>query len=122
MGAAPRTSARTPSVRTLVSQLSGGNQQKVIVSKWLASRSKIFIFDEPTQGIDVGSKVEIYQLVAELAQTGAAIVYISSELREVLALAHRVLVMRKGRIVGEFPREEATPERVLARIFGDTAA
>lgn len=117
-----RLRIRTPSVQTEVSQLSGGNQQKVVVSKWLASRSKVFIFDEPTQGIDVGSKVEIYQLIAELAQAGAAIVFISSELREVLALAHRVLVMRKGRVVGEFPREEATPERVLAAIFGGTAA
>ena len=117
-----RLRIRTPSLHTQVSQLSGGNQQKVVVSKWLASRSKLFIFDEPTQGIDVGSKAEIYQLIAELAQAGAGIVLISSELREILALAHRVIVMRKGRVVGELPREEATPERLLARIFGESVA
>ena len=113
---------RTPSLQTPVMQLSGGNQQKVVLCKWLASRAKLFIFDEPTQGIDVGSKAEIYRWMADLANAGAGIVLISSELHEVLALSHRVLVMWKGRIVGNFSREEATPERVLARVFGDTAA
>ena len=113
---------RVPSLLAPAMQLSGGNQQKVVLAKWLASRSKVFIFDEPTQGIDVGSKVEIYRLIAELAQAGAGILLISSELREILSLSHRVLVMWKGRLVGHFTRQEATPERVLAGIFGDTAA
>jgi ribose transport system ATP-binding protein len=113
---------RIPSLQAPAMQLSGGNQQKVVLAKWLASRSKVFIFDEPTQGIDVGSKVEIYRLIAELAQAGAGILLISSELREILSLSHRVLVMWKGRLVGNLARQEATPERVLARIFGDTAA
>jgi ribose transport system ATP-binding protein len=113
---------RVPSLQAPAMQLSGGNQQKVVLAKWLASRSKVFIFDEPTQGIDVGSKVEIYRLIAELAQAGAGILLISSELREILSLSHRVLVMWKGRLVGHFTRQEATPERVLAGIFGDTAA
>lgn len=113
---------RTPSLHALAMQLSGGNQQKVVLAKWLASRAKVFIFDEPTQGIDVGSKVEIYRLIAELAKAGAGILLISSELREILALSHRVLVMWKGRLVGHFTRQEATPERVLASIFGDTVA
>jgi ribose transport system ATP-binding protein len=117
-----RLHIRTPSLQTWAMQLSGGNQQKVVLSKWLASKSKIFIFDEPTQGIDVGSKVEIYRLIAELAQAGGGIVLISSELREILALSHRVLVMWKGRIVRNFSHQEATPERVIASIFGDTAA
>ena len=113
---------RVPSLLAPAMQLSGGNQQKVVLAKWLASRSKVFIFDEPTQGIDVGSKVEIYRLIAELAQAGAGILLISSELREILSLSHRVLAMWKGRLVGHFTRQEATPERVLAGIFGDTAA
>ena len=113
---------RIPSLQAPVMQLSGGNQQKVVLAKWLASRSKVFIFDEPTQGIDVGSKVEIYRLIADLAQAGAGILLISSELREILSLSHRVLVMWKGRLVGNLARQEATPERVLAGIFGDTAA
>jgi ribose transport system ATP-binding protein len=117
-----RLRIRTPSLRASAMQLSGGNQQKVVLAKWLASRSKVFIFDEPTQGIDVGSKVEIYTLIAELARAGAGILLISSELREILALSHHVLAMWKGRIAGSFTRQEATPERVLASIFGDTAA
>lgn len=119
---ATRLRIRTPSLQSLVMQLSGGNQQKVVLSKWLASRARVFIFDEPTQGIDVGSKVEIYRLIGELAQSGAAIILISSELREVLALSDRVLVMRRGRLVGEFARSDATPERVLASVFGESAA
>jgi ABC-type sugar transport system ATPase subunit len=113
---------RIPSLQAPAMQLSGGNQQKVVLAKWLASRSKVFIFDEPTQGIDVGSKVEIYRLIAELAQAGAGILLISSELREILSLSHRVLVMWKGRLVGNLTRQEATPEQVLTRIFGEPAA
>ena len=117
-----RLHIRTPSLGALVLQLSGGNQQKVVLSKWLATDAKVFIFDEPTQGIDVGSKVEIYRLMGELAQSGAGIVLISSELREILALADRVAVMRRGRLVGTFTRAEATQERILAAAFGDSAA
>lgn len=121
-GFVTRLRIRTPSLKTRAMQLSGGNQQKVVLSKWLASQAKVYIFDEPTQGIDVASKVEIYRLISELAESGAAILLISSELREVLALSHRIVVMRKGRLVREFSRREATPERVLASVFGESAA
>jgi len=117
-----RLRIRTPSLDSLVIQLSGGNQQKVVLSKWLASRANVLIFDEPTQGIDVGSKVEIYRQIGELAAAGAAILLVSSELREVLALSDRVLVMRRGRIAAEFAQSEATQEVVLRAAFGDPAA
>ena len=93
--------------------LSGGNQQKVVLSKWLCSRSSILIFDEPTRGIDVGSKAEIYQLMNELTASGAAIIMISSELPEVLNMSDRILVIAEGEIVGELSRAEATQERCL---------
>jgi ribose transport system ATP-binding protein len=90
---------RTPSPEQLVRNLSGGNQQKVVLAKWLLGVSKVFLFDEPTRGIDIGAKAEIYNLMVKLAQNGAAIVMVSSELPEVLGMSHRVLVIRGGRIV-----------------------
>jgi ABC-type sugar transport system ATPase subunit len=97
----------------VVGKLSGGNQQKVVVSKWLASNPKLLIMDEPTRGVDVGAKAEIHRLMSGLAaEQGLAILMISSELPEVLGMSDRVLVMREGRIVAEFDRADATQETV----------
>jgi len=104
---------KTPSSRHLVQNLSGGNQQKVVLAKWLASKCKILIFDEPTRGIDVGTKREIYYLMNALVKEGVSIIMISSELPEVLALADRILIMSKGRIVKELPIQKATQEKIL---------
>jgi len=93
--------------------LSGGNQQKVVISKWLCCQADILIFDEPTRGIDVGSKVEIYQLMNRLTARGAAIMMISSELPEILGMSDRIMVMSQGRIAGEFSAGEATQEKIL---------
>jgi ribose transport system ATP-binding protein len=98
--------------------LSGGNQQKVVLGKWLAGDARIFIFDEPTRGVDVGAKVEIYQLMNRLTAAGAGILMISSELPELLGMSDRILVMRQGRIQGEFAAEAATQERVLSAALG----
>lgn len=103
---------RTPSGEQRVKNLSGGNQQKVVLSKWLLTQSKLLILDEPTRGIDVGAKVEIYQLMNRLTSQGIGILMISSELPEVLGMADRILVMREGRLVGELSRAEATQERI----------
>jgi len=105
---------RTPSIEQLVRNLSGGNQQKVVLAKWLLGKARVFLFDEPTRGIDVGAKAEIYHLMLELIAGGAAIVMVSSELPEVLGMAHRILVIRDGVIAAEFSRSEATPEKVIA--------
>ena len=99
--------------------LSGGNQQKVVLSKWLCCRGNILIFDEPTRGIDVGSKAEIYQLMNELTASGAAIIMISSDLPEILGMSDRILVMHQGRINGEFSAAEATQERILHCALGE---
>jgi ribose transport system ATP-binding protein len=96
-----------------VSLLSGGNQQKIVIAKWLVRDSEILFFDEPTRGIDVGAKSEIYKLLNALAQQGRAIVMISSELPEVLRLSHRILVMCEGRITGEVSAAEATQENIM---------
>ena len=101
--------------------LSGGNQQKVVLAKWLAGAARIFIFDEPTRGVDVGAKVEIYQLINRLTEEGAAVLMISSDLPELLGMSDRILVMRSGRIQAEFDADEATQERVLSAAFGLTS-
>jgi rhamnose transport system ATP-binding protein len=108
-----RVDVRASGREQIVATLSGGNQQKVALAKWLSTRSKIFLFDEPTVGIDVGAKSEIYQLVAALAREGVACLLISSEIPEVLSLSSRVLVMRKGRIAGELDPRTATEEDIL---------
>jgi rhamnose transport system ATP-binding protein len=102
------------------SSLSGGNQQKVLISKWLETRPKAMILDEPTRGIDVGAKAEVHHLIDELAASGIAIILISSDLPEVLAMSDRVLVMREGRQMAIFSHQEATQERVLAAAMGQT--
>ena len=103
----------TPHLDKQVLDLSGGNQQKVVIAKWLTTNADLFLFDEPTRGIDVGGKVEVYRLMGELLARGAAIVMISSELPEILGMSDRILVMRDGRICGEFDRADATEERIL---------
>jgi ABC-type sugar transport system ATPase subunit len=108
----------TPSVSRLAQYLSGGNQQKVVVAKWLCTKAKIFIFDEPTRGIDVGAKAEIYALMDTLVKEGAAILMISSELPEVIGMSDRIYVMREGTIVAEIPHSEATQERVIEYAMG----
>jgi ribose transport system ATP-binding protein len=112
---------RTPSTEQLVRNLSGGNQQKVVLAKWLLGNAKVFLFDEPTRGIDVGAKAEIYNLMVKLVNGGAGIVMVSSELPEVLGMAHRILVIRGGRIVREFDRAQATPDAVIAAATGAAA-
>ncbi len=106
-------SIKTPSIRQKVKNLSGGNQQKVVIGKWLTADTDILIFDEPTRGIDVGAKSEIYKLLNELARQGKAIIMISSELPEILRMSHRIIVMCEGRITGELPVEEATQEQIM---------
>lgn len=101
-----------------VSQLSGGNQQKVVLSKWLLNNPKVLILDEPTRGIDVGAKYEIYKIINELANQGVGIVLISSELPEVMGMSDRILVMSERRIVGEFSREDATQEKIMTCATG----
>ncbi len=105
---------KTPTAEAQVSNLSGGNQQKVVLSKWLGIGARVLIFDEPTRGIDVGAKIEIYTLMNKLAGEGVAILMISSDLPEVLGMSDRILVMNEGRIAGELSRAEATQEKVLA--------
>jgi ribose transport system ATP-binding protein len=104
---------KTPGIGQRVKNLSGGNQQKVVIAKWLTADTDILIFDEPTRGIDVGAKSEIYKLLNDLARQGKAIIMISSELPEVLRMSHRILVMCEGRITGELSAGEATQERIM---------
>ncbi|HEV7645610.1 MAG TPA: xylose ABC transporter ATP-binding protein [Pyrinomonadaceae bacterium] len=108
------------SVMTVTGTLSGGNQQKVVLGKWLLTRPKILFLDEPTRGIDVGAKQEIYAQINKLAESGLAIVLVSSELPEVLGLSDRVIVLHEGKMTGEFTRAEATPEKVMACATGHT--
>jgi ABC-type sugar transport system ATPase subunit len=112
---------RTPGPEQLVRNLSGGNQQKVVLAKWLLGEARVFLFDEPTRGIDIGAKAEIYALMKTLLENGAAIVMVSSELPEVLGMSHRVLVVRDGRIVREFTRDTVTPDAVIAAATGAAA-
>ena len=114
-----RLRIRTPSLDASVANLSGGNQQKVVLGRWLARRPKVLILDEPTRGIDVGAKAEIYRLIAELAAEGIALLVISSEMPELLGLADRILVMAGGRVVAEMPREEASEEHILSLAMAD---
>jgi L-arabinose transport system ATP-binding protein len=114
-----RLRIRTPSLDASVANLSGGNQQKVVLGRWLARRPKVLILDEPTRGVDVGAKAEIYRLIAELAAEGLALLVVSSEMPELLGLADRILVMAGGRVVAEMPREQASEERILSLAMAD---
>ncbi|MFE2875930.1 sugar ABC transporter ATP-binding protein [Streptomyces roseus] len=117
-----RLRVRTPSIEHEVRKLSGGNQQKVVLARWLLRKPTVLILDEPTRGIDIGAKAEIYRIIADLAREGVALLVISSELPEVLGLADRVVVMQNGRITGELSRSEATEEAVLNLAMADDLA
>jgi ABC-type sugar transport system ATPase subunit len=111
---------KTASLESEVATLSGGNQQKVVLAKWLLTKPAVLLLDEPTRGIDVGAKQEIYTEITRLAAEGMAIVLVSSELPEVLGLSDRVLVLHKGRVTGTFERGEATAETVMACATGQS--
>ena len=106
-------SIKTPSIAQKVRNLSGGTQQKVVLAKWLTAEAEILIFDEPTRGIDVGAKSEIYLLLNELAARGSSIIMISSELPEILRMSHRIIVMCEGRLTGELTAAEADQEKIM---------
>ncbi len=116
-----RLSIRAPSVHEQVGRLSGGNQQKVMLSKWLNAQPRLLILDEPTRGIDVGAKAEVHRIINDLALQGLAIILISSDMPEILAMIDRILVMREGRQMGIFTREEATQEKVLTAAMGQNS-
>lgn len=104
---------KTPTLETNIMELSGGNQQKVLLARWLVANPKVLILDEPTRGIDVGAKVEIYQLIYDLASIGIGVIFVSSELPEILGLSDNIVIMREGKITGMLGREEATEEKIL---------
>jgi len=112
---------RMTGVDQLVRALSGGNQQKVVLAKWLASKPRVLILDEPTRGIDIGAKVEVHRIISELAASGLGIVLISSDLPEVLAMSDRIFVLHEGRVTAEIPRDLATQERVMFAATGNVA-
>ena len=114
-------SVRTPSMEQKVINLSGGNQQKVVLAKWLALNPKVLIVDEPTRGIDIGAKAEVHSLLSQLAAQGVAILMISSELPEILGMSDRIYVMREGKISGVVDRADATEERVMELATGVVA-
>ncbi|MFW6030621.1 MAG: sugar ABC transporter ATP-binding protein [Halanaerobiales bacterium] len=105
---------KTPGIDTKVKQLSGGNQQKVVIGKWLNTNADIFIFDEPTRGIDVGAKVEIYNIINELIGQGKSVIMVSSELPEVMGISDRIIVINEGKLTGEFNAKEATQEKIMS--------
>ena len=113
---------RTPSDQQLVGFLSGGNQQKVVLGKWLALRPRLLLLDEPTRGVDVGAKQEIYRLMEELAESGVAILFVSSEMPEIIGMSDRALVMHEGRITGELKRTELDEEAVMRLATGGRSA
>ena len=98
--------------------LSGGNQQKVIIARWLSAQSDVMLFDEPTRGIDVGAKQEVYNLITELAKNGTGIIVVSSEVPELLRICDRIFVMHEGQVTAELPIEEASSDRILNAAFG----
>jgi rhamnose transport system ATP-binding protein len=113
-------------VEQAVSALSGGNQQKVVLAKWLSTKPRVLILDEPTRGIDIGAKVEVHRIIAELAASGLAIILISSDLPEVLAMSDRIVVLHEGRVTAQISRERATQELVMfaatGHVTGDDAS
>ncbi len=109
---------RTPSPASAIVNLSGGNQQKCIIARWLQTEPKIFIMDEPTRGIDVGAKYEIYMLMKKAVEAGSSIILISSELPEVLHMSNRVLTIADGRITGEFDPEKVSAQEIMNRAIG----
>ncbi|MDE0822186.1 MAG: ATP-binding cassette domain-containing protein, partial [Opitutales bacterium] len=122
IGMIDRMGVKTPGDRQVIRYLSGGNQQKVVLGKWLAMEPGILLLDEPTRGIDVGAKREIYNLMEDLAAKGVAILFVSSEMEEVLGMADRAIVMHEGRITGELLRDQLTEEAIMQLAIGQTAA
>ncbi len=112
-------SIKTPTLEQLIKNLSGGNQQKVLISRWLLTTPEVLILDEPTRGIDVGAKSEIHRLIGELAKMGKSIIMVSSEMPEILAISDRIMVMHEGKYSGELNRDEATQEKILALATGE---
>jgi ribose transport system ATP-binding protein len=110
---------RPPRPKQIVQSLSGGNQQKVVLAKWLLLQPRVLLLDEPTRGVDVGAKEEIYHLIEQAAEAGATVLFASSELPEVLGLADRILVMHEGRLAGEITRAQASEEAVMRLATGD---
>jgi ribose transport system ATP-binding protein len=117
-----RLSTKTPSIEQITQYLSGGNQQKVVLGKWLSLQPRVLLLDEPTRGIDVGAKEEIYRLMEELAEQGIAILFVSSEMEEVLGMSDRVIVMHEGRITGELQRDELSEEAIMQLAVGKAQA
>jgi len=113
-----RLRVRMPNDQARVGNLSGGNQQKVVLGKWLALRPNVLLLDEPTRGIDVGAKQEIYQLMDELAQQGLAVLFVSSELEEILGMSDRVLVMHEGRVTGQLQRDQLSEQAIMKLATG----
>ena len=116
-----RLRVRTPSAAQPVALLSGGNQQKVVLGKWLARTPRVLILDEPTRGVDVGARSEIYALVDELAGKGVAVWMITSDMEELLGMSDRVVVMHEGRVAGELARDRLTEEAVMRLATGGSA-
>ena len=114
-----RLSIKTPRIDTVVSTLSGGNQQKIVIAKWLANKPDVFLLNDPTRGVDVGAKVEIYKEIDELCKAGCGVVYVASELPELLGIADRVYVFHEGRINGEFSGSEVTQKNIIASAIGE---
>ena len=109
---------KTPNVFQEVQNLSGGNQQKVVLGKWLFAESDFYVFDEPTRGIDVNSKTDFYQLMSMLTKKGKSIIMVSSDMTELISMSDRILVVRKGSITGEIPLEEISEERIIKSALG----
>lgn len=109
-----------PGIDAYITELSGGNQQKVIVGRWLSHSPKVCMFDDPTRGVDVGSRAEIGEYIVELAKTGTAVILVSSDLNELVSLAHRIIIMRRGRLVGEIMRDEFDVRRILSVSSSDS--
>jgi ribose transport system ATP-binding protein len=117
-----RLNIRAASVSSVVGTLSGGNQQKVVLAKWLAMSPRVMLFDEPTRGIDVGAKSEIYGLIRALSNAGVAVLMISSDMEEVIGVSDRILVMHEGRISGELQRDQFSEHRVMQLAIGKTTS
>jgi ribose transport system ATP-binding protein len=113
---------KATSMRVLVATLSGGNQQKVVLARWLFRNSDVVIVDEPTRGIDVGARREIYGLLADLATQGKAIIMVSSDIEELLAISHRIVVFSRGRLVASVPRADFDQETILAHAYSQFAS
>jgi len=112
---------KTPSPETPISSLSGGNQQKVVLAKWMENQPRVFLLNEPTKGVDVGAKTEIYMQMEEICRNGATVVFITSDLPELLAISDRVYVFHEGTITGEIVRKDLTQENVAKKAIGEAA-